>query len=392
MSALEDSIIRDIYENARGFLPGKPCSEGEVVASLDLPILVDGLTREESALILSCLPRLATGVFLAPLDKGLSGSKVFAAKYDVEKRRVSKIFVLKLGPAEKTLREFRALRDLVAPHIAAVTPPICRVGKDLALVAQELAGLSYRDELTSLRLHARESRHADASVYRLFRERLGSWYGGGDDEPIVERKLGALLAPNLKKGPRKFTYPSTWTEIQRWAKAASHVEWDGAVETVRSLRGHSIRTRETIIHGDLHSQNVLIDDHSECWPIDFAWCREGGSAIVDLTMLECSLKFLSIPQRSDLRSLLRIENRLCRDMFPALSLGAVPYRREIENVLRAVAAIRRVATEDMGFSVGDYMRALCLLTYTLSTHPKLNRPYVLGSLQMLTGVISRGSV
>jgi len=137
------------------------------------------------------------------------------------------------------------------------------------------------------------------------------------------------------------------------------------------------------VHGDLHSQNVLIDERYECWPIDFAWCREEASPVLDFTMLESSLKFLAFPQRSALRSLIIIEHALAREPFPNIKIGAVPYNTEIGNVLRAVIAIRKFALDEMKIDFIDYRKSLCMMTYVHSTHPLLNRPFVLASLQIL---------
>lgn len=95
--APDDTIIADVIQNTRDFLPGPVPVAEDLRANLALPILVGGLDREEAALVLSALPKGAERIYLSPLDKGLSGAKVFSAWYDVSGRRVGKLFVLKVG-------------------------------------------------------------------------------------------------------------------------------------------------------------------------------------------------------------------------------------------------------------------------------------------------------
>src|SRR4051794_8980102 len=108
MGTVHDFIIEDIKAHGRGYLPGSPCTEAELREKLKLSILVDGLEHEEQSLALSLLPSEASGLYLSPLDKGLSGSKVFAARY-VTAGRLSKPFVLKIGPIVKLQREADAI-------------------------------------------------------------------------------------------------------------------------------------------------------------------------------------------------------------------------------------------------------------------------------------------
>jgi serine/threonine protein kinase len=74
-----------------------------------------------------------------------------------------------------------------------------------------------------------------------------------------------------------------------------------------------------LIHGDLHSQNILVDDRDELHLIDFAWAGYGWPAL-DFLMLECSLKFPVVPNDAGVAELLQMERVLDQPTRP-LRLG-----------------------------------------------------------------------
>ncbi len=178
-------------------------------------------------------------------------------------------------------------------------------------------------------------------------------------------------------------YPEEWRELKTWVQGISGHKWVDVANIATHIKKQSINSVSTTIHGDMHSQNVLIDEREECWPIDFAWCRGEASPVLDFTMLECSLKFLAIPQRSDLHSIIKVEQQLCSEAFPSIKIGSIPYSKEIINVIEGILAVRKFALENIGINFVDYRKALFLMTYVHSTHPLLNLPYVLSSLQIL---------
>ena len=379
---IDDAILADLFGNHRTFLPGKRCSRRLVAKHFNRAILLDGLDREESHLILSTLPAGADRIYLSPLDKGLSGSKVYSAKFDIEGRRVSKLFVLKVGSKDKLDAEYLAVEQLVSPHISGVGQPVYRIGRNKALLAQELAGLSSNATLVSLKNYIRSTTDPVRIIHRLLCDRLGHWYQQSRNKTHDRHKIASLFRWHLSKVTRPI-YPQDWVDLQTWVTKITGQGWGDIDSAIASVKSKSITTPTTIVHGDLHSQNVLVDERDECWPIDFAWCHDNTSPVLDFTMLECSLKFLAIPQRSDLRVLIGIEDRLAREPYPTIAIGEVPYSKEISSILKAIISVRRLAIEDMGISFDDYMASLCIMTYVHSTHPMLNLPFVLASLQLL---------
>jgi hypothetical protein len=383
----QEFVLEDINVRGRTFLAGEAPKDAEVRSGFDRPVLMDGLTREEVDLMLSVLPSGARRLWLQPLDKGLSGSKVFSARYDMGPGTArSKAYALKVGDLGKIDREYTAIEKHVAPFVNAIGQPIYRRGRRLGLVAQEIVGLAEDSSLESLRNIARKSPVAGRVVHRLLAERLGRWYL--PPRPVIaDFVLGDVFGPYVRKGPSLLdgTFPPRWDRLHEWVASECGRAWEEMNTTVEEVQRRTISCRQTTVHGDLHSQNVLVDRTGECWPIDFAWTKPDACPLVDLVMLECSLKFLAIPMRSDLRSLLPIENALAQQYEPSIAVDGVPYSEEISNVVRTVLAVRTFGRDEVGIDFDDYIAGLSLMTLALANHQGLNTPFVIASLQVLCG-------
>ena len=388
MTDINELIIADIFSKNRFFLSGKKPNDNELRQNLQLPVLIDGLDSEDAALILSTLPQGASGIYLSPLDKGLSGAKVYAAHFSRGNNTKSKVYVFKIGRISKVEAEVKAIEQFVCPYIKGVDQPIFRKGKEKALVVQEFVGLSGAN-LTSLRQYVRDSNKGGEVLRNLLEERFGVWYLE-NQQPASTLSLGSLFERYLRKGPSSFVYPDEWSELQEWVKDVTGLYLYDIESIVKKIATLSINSVRSIIHGDLHAQNILVDRMNVGWPIDFAWCRDELSPVIDLVMLECSLKFLAMPWSASLRSLLQIEANLCQEPLPNVSIGKIPHSDKIRNILFALQAVRGFAFNKLHLSFVDYRRALTIMTYSLSTHNGLNRPYVLGSLQILTALEENG--
>jgi len=376
-----DPIVDDVFQNRRDFLPGAEPTPEEVQKHFDGSILIDGLTKEESKLVLSALPRGSHRIYLNPLDKGLSEAKVYAGRYEAN-GTMTKPYVFKIGPLKKIEQESSNIERLVRPTLLGIEKPIFRGGLTKGLVIQPIAGLKPTSRLQSLKDFARTSERE--VVTDLLSNRLALWYEGHLDTQVKSKPLGSIFTWYLSKLGSVDPYPPDWNDLKIWVRDLTGCPWhDDLPSIISALKNYSLSYRPSVIHGDLHSQNVLVDELRNSWPIDFYWCTEDTTPLLDLAMLECSLKFLAIHQRSELRSVIAgVENLLAREPVPSIALGDIPYRSEIQNVLQSVLAVRRYAFQSLNVQFEEYRKVLCLMTYVHSTHPLLNRPFVLASLQI----------
>jgi hypothetical protein len=341
----------------------------------------DGLDAESRALVLSTLPEGTGSVFARPMDKGLSGARVLAVRYRFD-HMWTKSFVVKIGDIRKLEQEAEAMEELVAPFIPGIERPVFRIAHSKAILVQELRGLE--TEPHSLRVHIRQVDGSDAVVTRLLNSRLDSWYQR-NPSPVTQVGVREAFAWHLSKAPGTIAaaVPDGWDDW--WARLPAMTGLPPATEgDLEDLLDSRFAARLGVMHGDLHTQNVIVDPQTnECWPIDFGWCAKGFPALIDLAMLECSIKFLAMPMRADLTNLIILELSLASSFLDPEFLDGVPYSQEINRCVKAIVAVRRYAAESLSCTEQDYSTALAAMTYALSGHSGLNRPYVLASLHIL---------
>ncbi len=383
-NGIADAIIKDIFDNNRRFLPGSDCTVADVREHFAGQILVDALEHEERLLLLSILPQGPTDIRLEEAEKGLGRSRNFQARYQAS-GGLSKRFVVKVGEIRKIEREAIAVQRYAAPMIIGTNNPVWRRGPNKAIIAQEFVGLRKNSQLTSLRNAVRDNTAGREYVANLLRDTLSPWFEEAIENGPSPVVVDTLLSRHIKKGGTP-ELPTDWAILNDWVKRISGMAWQPPDERLADLLRRTVQVPLSISHGDLHSQNVLVDPTGRCWPIDFAWCMNESSLVVDLVMLECSLKFLAFPMRADLREMIRLETNLCREYVPAGAVKAMPYSTEVENVLGAIVEVRKFGQE-AGISFQDYLTCLCMMTSSLATHLHLNRPLVLASLQILMGTL-----
>jgi CheY-like chemotaxis protein len=198
------------------------------------------------------------------LDGGLSGSKTFKVAFQDGASANTGTVVAKLGALSSVLREYAKYDELAAKLPVGLGAHIifmvgAGAGKRGALIYQ-LAD-EYTESLFGLL--GRRDPQALKAVRRL-RARLTEWVV---DAPVVARTL---------------------TDIRRGAVGDYKLReagWDYARE-----RGVEVNVRESMVHGDLHGLNILINPQGEPTLIDYGEVRRANAALDPVT-LELSAVF-----------------------------------------------------------------------------------------------------
>jgi serine/threonine protein kinase len=67
-------------------------------------------------------------------------------------------------------------------------------------------------------------------------------------------------------------------------------------------------------HGDLHPHNIVIDENKNPHLIDFAWANVEHHFLVDFSLMECSLRFATLPNHLSTELLLKHDKDLAKEI------------------------------------------------------------------------------
>lgn len=346
-----------------------------------------GLDAHARELIAKACPN-APWVELAPLDKGLSGSMVLMARWSISGAN-SKFHVFKIGDPSKLAHEYNAIRDVAAPLVKNFPHVSYHVSNDgkKAILSQEFLGES-DGSTRSLRQYIEKSDNEDGVVdiiQRLYTERLIDWH---PEQGIARQMTSAEdeLQPWIRKG-----------NLQKACNDIGSVGIEASLETnyglnlkklqrlVNRVLKSPLEVDKGPVHGDLHSQNILVDRARRISLIDFGWTAIRWRA-VDYLWLECSLKFVVASPYASVDDLLAIEELLDaawiedKPLDTSLLDGRL-LSQDLKKIAAGVAAIRAEARAQLDkMTLSDYRKGLIAMSYALTTFPELNLVYLMHSL------------
>jgi anti-anti-sigma factor len=315
-------------------------------------------------------------VMLTPLVGGFMSNTFRVASYDADGRRLLPT-VLKIGSLELTEREEAANRKYVQTFILNNSTTLLG-----GAVAGNWAGLRYNFlgvtgpdcSLAWLRDHYQRRPVAEvvALVHALFTRVLKPWYGQPRWEPV------ALYAEH---DPRRL-FPALCDVAAELLGVSADTERLPCPELGRDLlnpyyflqhefprRRHRSRLWYTsICHGDLNTQNVLVDERDNIYVIDFSETRP-RNIVSDFARLEPIVKFEQMPIQSsdDLRRLLLFEQGL----LSATALDQVPPNEypgpdpAVEKAYAVIKVLRWLADTATVFETDMVPYWLALLEWTL---------------------------
>jgi hypothetical protein len=346
------------------------------------------LNENEKKLIKLACGDKAEWVGLAPLDKGLSGSSVWLAKWRGSNFH-SNYHVFKIGKSEKLIREKEAMRKIAAV-IHRLFPNYefyILKNEGLALLQQQFMGDTPGTDY-SLReyiLNCNTPEQVKNILNKLYLNCMSDWHNL-ENQRLQEKKLGEAL--------------NWWTERINLSSVSEQIgksELDMSlkrkfrltVESIEEMISNLFEFKDNLsigpIHGDLHSQNVLVADGDRIQLIDFGWTGFKWRAI-DFLMMECSLKFVVSPPHASLDDLLNIDIILDKywdkDNVNYSSLSKCMHGRDIRKIIAGINTIRNCAIKLKAInSYKQYRMGLALLTAGLASMPSLlNRVFLFHSL------------
>lgn len=323
-------------------------------------------------------------VRLYPLPGGFSGSLVFNVDSQDLQRMRQRPMILKLGPRRKIEAEEQNYHTFVEPYIGnTVIFKGAEYERDRGAILFTYASISRGKALTFEEFYSDvERKTADnvvAVIEELFQNALQPWLEGAQPNPhsrlyqtynLAEdweeirqtvRDLGFTLGADYFDCLRR-RVPNPLKEAQEWFKVRR--DWESV-------------TRDTIVHGDLNSRNILIDSNRNVFVIDFAR-TEWSHLLRDFCKLEAEIKFCltRLHCDDDIEQAIALEERLLlaangepfTDLESLLNINEVENTdKRLERARRSVIALRRIASRSMGLQVTGPAKQyyLSLLHYTL---------------------------
>jgi tRNA A-37 threonylcarbamoyl transferase component Bud32 len=207
-----------------------------------------------------------------------------------------------------------------------------------------------------------------AGIRSLKLNKTLDWWTDNIDLDAVANEIGKRSLESYLRGRFKTTLTDMKKEIKRIGSMPEKV-------------------RVGTAHGDLHTENVLIDDKGRLELIDFAWTSKKKWKAVDFLMMECSLKFSTTPQNATLEDLISLEAALdkgikTKSKLPYKELEASLYGKELSKIARAVHVVREEALKrKVTTDLVQYKKGLVLLSAGLANVKQvLNRMYIFASL------------
>jgi hypothetical protein len=289
----------------------------------------------------------ADRVYLAPMDKGLSGSTVWQARWTLPDGRLSKLHVFKIGPTQKLEAEERAIIDIasVIDHGFPLARLYRASSSDRGLLRQEFAGdpsgstFSLRNFIRHPAYNAQPDVLSEL-IARLYEGRLKAWHYGSSAALTLTQSIEVAVPwwrskINLPLVARSIGYQPLDDELRRFHGISLPEMSERVDEIISQKRPMCIGP----VHGDLHAQNVNLDDALNVYLIDFGNTTFTWRAL-DFLILEAAVKFASAPAHAPLSSLLRCEE-LIDDRAPYTALLQDDfYGVELRRTLAVATRIR----------------------------------------------------
>jgi len=332
----------------------------------------------------------APWVELAPLDKGLSGSAVLMARWTVSNAS-SKFHVFKIGDPRKLQREHDAINNVAAPLVHNFPHASIYVSNDgtRALLSQEFLGEG-DGSTRSLRQYIERAESTDevvSIIQRLYNERLIDWRPKAEPEkPRESASVREALGSWIRKGElARAGREIGESALQSLLVSEYGLDTGKLAGLVNRIFDSHIAVDAGPVHGDLHSQNVLVGRDLRISLIDFGWTAVRWRA-VDYLWLECSLKFVVTSPYADVSDLLRVEEMLDEAWQNGghLNIGELDGRmlsHDLKKLACGAATIRHLAREHLpDLTLSDYRKGLIATSYALTTFPELNLVYLMHSL------------
>jgi hypothetical protein len=303
-----------------------------------------GLERSEEALIKSFFPAKPSLIQYKILKGGFSGSKVVEVCQAVSVHRPRK-FVIKIGTrkAQKIAREEDAVKQWVSNLVSTYQTEKKENATHEALRYQ-FASIDGKRESTSFSQYFKEnpSKNVRSIVEKLFGDELFSAWEEWQIRKEEPRSIGDLYRDYVDPG-----------ELQTLVRriAFDKADW-GQFERVLKAKVPCYVTK--VCHGDLHSENIIIDDE-KVFLIDFGMTSSSAHCFIDYATLEASIRFKLTPPYFPTSELARVDGHFLEEFdVTDASLAEKIENSDLRKSYEVISKIRQVAIQKVRANTNTY--------------------------------------
>jgi len=204
---------------------------------------------------------------------------------------------------------------------------------------------------------------------------LEQLHRSGDPAGIsVRRQLYEEYAWYLRNVDRPDGWGQQWREIWGRRRTASDfgTTWSNPFSVLKSIENLPPAALSCgVIHGDLHPRNVILSASYDPFLIDYGWSQSDKHVAKDFALLECNLRFVTLPPDVPNEHLLKMAGWLSMsDRMPGLGHATCTARCQLIRVVRESfrSLVRRPRVDAALHWIVEYEIPLFLVAFGLLQH------------------------
>lgn len=319
-------------------------------------------------------------VLLKPLRGGRSNSQVLQSTPFDSKLGAGASFAVKFGDIESIKAESENFEEYVNKYLEGgrhTSIKDVRFNQNLGGIVYKFLGTSVENLVSFGDFYHRASISEVADLLEsLFKETCYSWY----KKPGVERPLNLTYEYLTSVNLTKEKLESYLKEIKISKNGDGDLLFKAPGEEFLFINPISafmnndftVATRQSIVHGDLHSGNILVDKSNKPWLIDFGNTKL-GHILCDFIVLDSAIRFhLLSTEQASLKERIYLETALSKIGNAAqLADAADSFQSDnqyISKTFSTILRLRAIALQLLPNLRSDFSEyQLSLLLYALSS-------------------------
>lgn len=331
-------------------------------------------------------PKTAT---VQPLGRvGFSGARVFMFFPGSEPSRP---YVGKIHTAKGILREIHGLKNAFRQFHEAAQEKFTRRGPSKWIIALPLVDASPDGKQASVReladmLFSWEREPKESSIFAYPEEMvlgiLDRVYT--DNCRLAMQKVSSTTVPLGEEYAWYLRDCATDERLRTWLASSANDEefetgggtYPNPLRYVRRLREAKRTLPTCTVHGDLHSSNIVMDSNDIPRLLDFTWCQKGKHVLKDFLVMECSVRFLMMPNHLGQSQQTMLDELLLQPDEERAAALLEEFRRfgvdartcaSVQRCIKIVSCLRGHARRVCGdaFQIEDYWACQALVLYGL---------------------------